>query len=119
MDPALPVFTVAIASGQSLSPEVDIGGWTLVGILVPANWTTAGIDFQVSFDGGSTFVQMVDKTAAVIAISSIAGGTAVFVALDPAQLRGVRALKVRSATSGSAVNQTNAVTLSLICRYVA
>ncbi len=105
-----------IAAGQSLSAQVDIGGWTLVGIVVPANWTTAGLSFQASADGGATWGELLDMTATAITVSSIAG--AARIAIDPTKLRGVRSLKVRSGTSGAPVAQTNAVTLTLLTRFV-
>lgn len=112
------IVSAAIASGQSLSPEVDIGGWTLVGIVVPAAWTTAGISFQASADGGATFGELQTIAAVAFAISSITGGTQVYIAIDPTTLRGVRSLKVRSGTAAAPVSQGSSVTLSLVTRYV-
>ena len=110
---------VVIAQNQAISGEIDIGGWTLVGIWVPAAWITAGISFQGSIDG-ITFGELVDQTNTAIAVSSITGGAAVFVALDPAKFRALRAIKVRSGTSGAPVNQTasGGVTLTLLTRAV-
>jgi hypothetical protein len=109
-----------IAAGQALSPEVDLGGYgVLVGVLVPTNWTTAGITFQCSVDGGVTFGEVMDVSGAAIAISSLAGGTIAYaIALDPARFRGIRAVKVRSGTQAAPVNQTNQVTLQLVVRQV-
>src|SRR5258708_32918128 len=92
------VLPAAIAAAQSLSPEVDLGGYgSLVGIQVPANWTTAGITFQCSIDGGVTWGEVTDITGTAITVTSLTGGTLVYnVALDPAKVRGVRAIKVRS-----------------------
>jgi hypothetical protein len=114
------LVAAAIAAGQSLSPEVDIGGYgSLVGIQVPANWSTAGISFQCSIDGGTTWGEVTDIAGTALAVGSLTGGTLVyFVALDPAKFRGVRAIKVRSGTQAAAVNQTNQVTLQLVLRQV-
>jgi hypothetical protein len=91
----------------------------LVGIQVPSNWSTAGITFQNSTDGGVTFGEVWDLVAGDLAIVSLAGGTLTYnVALDPARLRGLRAIKVRSGTLASPVPQTNQVTLQLILRQV-
>ena len=112
-------YAVAIAQGAALSAEVDIGNQSLVGILVPANWTTAGISLQASPDGGVTWGELVDQTAAAIGCSSLTGGTlAYYVGFDPKTLRGPVSLKVRSGTQAAPVNQTNAVTLTLITRLV-
>lgn len=119
-DPFVQVqIPAAIAQGTALSPEVDVGGYTIVGIFVPAAWVTAGISFQASIDS-STFAELVDQTNTAIVVPSITGGAAVFVALDPAKSRGLRALKVRSGTSGTPVNQTasGGVTLKLLTRPI-
>src|SRR5579871_1744550 len=101
-------ISAAIAQGAAISGEVDIGNKSLVGIWVPAAWVTAGISFQASVDGGTTWAELVDSTATAIAVSSVTGGAAVFVALDPTKLRGPVALKVRSGTSASPIAQTAA-----------
>lgn len=107
--------TVQIAAGQSLSGEVDIGSKSLVGIVFPSNWTTASLSFQASIDS-SAFGELLDQTATAISVSSVTGGALTVIAIDPAKLRGITALKVRSGTSGVAVNQVNLVTLTLITR---
>ena len=110
---------VAIASGQSLSAQVDIGNKSLVGIVVPANWTTAAITLQASVDGGTTWAELVDQTATAIGCSSLTGGTLLYhVALDVKNMRGPVSLKVRSGTQAAPVNQTNAVTLQLVTRLI-
>lgn len=106
----------AIASGQSLSGQVNLGGYTLVGIVVPAAWIAAGISFQASADDGATWAELVDSTDTAISVSSITG--AAFVAIDPTKWRGVRSIKVRSGTAAAPVNQTSAVVLTLLTRAV-
>jgi hypothetical protein len=109
----------AIAQGTSLSPEVDIGGWSLVGIWVPSAWVTAGITFQASIDS-QNWAELEDQTATAISVSSITGGANTFIAFDPTKVRGVRAIKVRSGTAASPVNQTasGGVTLTLLTRFI-
>jgi hypothetical protein len=111
---------VVIAAGQSLSPEVDLGGYgVLVGIQVPNNWTTAGLSFQCSIDGGTTWGEVWDAVSGNIASASLTGGTIAYsVALDPARFRGVRAIKVRSGPLSLPVVQANQVTLQLVLRQV-
>lgn len=111
--------TVVIANGQSLSPEVDVGPKTLVGIITPSTWAAAGISFQASPDGGTTWLELLDQTATAIGVSSITG--AQFIAIDPTKLKGVTALKVRSGTSGTPVAQSpgaGGTTLILLRRAV-
>jgi hypothetical protein len=120
-DPFIQTLRPAIiAAGQALSPEVDLGGYgVLVAIMVPANWTTAGISFQCSVDGGTTWGEVLDATSGNITIASLTGGTLVYyLALDPARFRGVRSIKVRSGTQAAPVVQANQVTLQLVLRQV-
>lgn len=109
---------VQIAAGQSLSPQVDIGTKSLVGIQIPANWTTAAIAFQVSIDGGATWGPLLTTggSATPYAIASVTGGAQAYVAVDPSTLRGAVSFKVQSGTAASPVNQTNLVTINLITR---
>lgn len=108
---------VQIASGTSLSAEVDIGAKSLVGILVPSNWTTAGISLQVSPDGGTTWGELTTVAGTPYAIGSVTGGApAHTVAIDPTTLVGVQAIKVRSGTQASPVVQANTVALQLVTR---
>lgn len=111
----------SIASGQSLSAEIDIGALgTLVGLLIPTNWTTAGISLQCSPDGGTTWGEVTTVAGTAYAIGSLTGGTlAYYVAIDPTTLRGVQAIKIRSGTQASPVNQTNTVALQVITSLVA
>lgn len=111
------VITAQIAAGASLSAEVDIGSKSLVGLLIPTNWTTAGLSFQVSPDGGATWGELTTVAGTPYAIASLTGGTlAYYVAIDPTTLVGAQALKVRSGTQATPVNQTNLVTLQLVTR---
>jgi hypothetical protein len=110
---------VVIAAGQALSPAIDIGTKSLVAISLPPNWTTAGLSFQISFDG-ETWGELVDSTNTAISIPevTIENDLPAQIAVNPEQWQGVTALKVRSGTSGAPVDQVNAVTLTLITRLV-
>jgi hypothetical protein len=109
------IVTVTIANGQSLSPFVAIGPKTLVGIGLPAAWTAASLTFQVTLDGGVTFLEFYDGAGAVTL--PVAAGQ--FVAIPPVpDWGGVVGLKVRSGTSGSPVNQAADRLLSLVTRTV-
>lgn len=111
------VIAASIASGQSLSAEVDIGSKSLVGLLIPTNWTTAGLSLQVSPDGGATWGELTTVAGTPYAIVSLTGGTLTYyVAIDPTTLRGAQALKIRSGTQAAPVNQANTVSLQLVTR---
>jgi len=110
---AMPVIVpVTIANGTSLSPAVAIGPNVLCGIAMSAGWDAAAMTFQVSYDGGTTFQEM-QSTSAVISYTVAANQ---FISFDPSVWRGVTTLKVRSGTSGAAVNQTADRTINLVTR---
>jgi hypothetical protein len=100
-----------ISSGTALSPEVDLGIRSLVGIAMPAGWDAAALTFQASVDGGTTWQEM--TTSAGVAISFVVGAGQ-YMAVDPTLWRGVNAIKVRSGTSGAPVNQTSDRILTLM-----
>ena len=105
---------VVIANGQSLSPAVDLGDRALVGILISAAWTAAGLTFQVSPDG-VTYGNMKDA-AAEVAVAALTAGD--YVQLDPLKFMGARFIKIRSGTAGTPVVQGADRTLRLVCRDV-
>lgn len=108
----LTTFPVTIANGTSLSAEIDIGANALVGIAMPAAWTAADLTFQVSADGGATWLEL-QSTSAAIDFKAAAGQ---FVAVDPTALRGFNALKLRSGTSSVPVSQGADRILTLVGR---
>lgn len=94
---------VSIPNGGSLSAAVNVPqGLTLVGIQMSAAWTAAAITFQGSVDG-SVFQDMFNAAGTEVSVTTAAGR---FVALDPGVYQSfVKQIKVRSGTSGAAVNQ--------------
>jgi hypothetical protein len=115
--------TVTIASGASLSGAAHIGfalsgggsRGTLVGIQMPSAWTAASLTFQASNDG-TTFTNLYDAAGNEVSVTTDASR---WIALDPADFAGITHLKVRSGTSGTAVNQGADRVLTLIVRAVA
>lgn len=106
------ILTATIASGESLSAAVQLGGASVLRIVMPAGWDAADLTFQTSEDG-STFRDLYaagDSEAAV----SIAVSAGKAYQLAPSTLACQLWLKVRSGTAGSPVNQTAARTLTLV-----
>ncbi len=93
--------TVTIASGQSLSPAVNLGGRKLCGIAMPAAWTAAGLTLQGSVDG-TTYLDVYIAAGTAYTITAAASQ---MIVLDPNLLRAMSYLKVRSGTAGAPVNQ--------------
>lgn len=121
-------LSVTIANGESVSGEVSLERRNLVGLVVPTGWTAAGVGFMVSYDGGTTFVQLniLDHSTVPagldefeILAADVPTGEAIYIALDPTMFLGVTHAKVKSQTAGAAVNQTGAKTLSLVVRDMA
>lgn len=95
-------FRVTIPSGGSLSGAVDLGETLPVAVVMPSAWDAAALTFQGSLDG-SSFLDLYSTSGSELQVSAAANR---IIALDPAQFRGARFLKVRSGTSATPVNQT-------------
>jgi hypothetical protein len=105
---------VTIASGASLSAAVSLGDNTLVAIQMPSGWDAASITFQGSHNG-ETWNDVYDAGTEL----SLTVAASRYQILDPAKLRGLRFLKLRSGATGEAVNQTADRVLNLISHPVA
>ncbi|CAB4166176.1 hypothetical protein UFOVP843_14 [uncultured Caudovirales phage] len=108
------VFSLAdtIAASASLGSGVNINGLDVTGILMPSGWDTAAITLQYSPDG-TTWSNVYDQFGTEVTIQAAASR---YIALPPSLLAGVGWLKLRSGTSGSAVNQTAARTVTWVVR---
>lgn len=94
--------TATIANGQSLSAAVElVDGASIVGIVMPAAWTTAVLTMQMSHDD-STYNNVYDSLGNE---ATIQAGASRYIVLNPSDYIGADALKIRSGTSGSPVNQ--------------
>jgi hypothetical protein len=107
--------TVTILNSTSLSTaSVDLCHEQLVGIIMPAAWDAAALTFQGSIDG-STWGEVRSAGAAFTVASADAIASAL-VLLDSHVTPAIRFLKVRSGTSGAAVNQTADRVITLLTR---
>ncbi len=91
-----------IASGASLSDAVDLGQARLWAIQMPAAWTAAVLTFQASLDGVNYF-NLFDNTN--VEVTWTVAASQFQYELFPAKWLAIRWLKIRSGTSGAAVNQ--------------
>ena len=101
-----------IVSGTALSPQIDIGAKTLVGIAMPAAWTAAALSVQVSIDGGVNWLEF--NSGGVALSLTVAAGQ--FVAIDPTLWFGINSIRLRSGALGAVVNQGQDSVLTLILR---
>lgn len=112
---------VTILSGASLSEEVDVRHFQIVAIQMPTSWTTAALTFQarpgaadVTPKANETLQNVYDDAGTEV---SVAAADDRYIALTGAKLdalTSVGALKIRSGTAGSPVNQDADRTLVLV-----
>ena len=93
--------TATIAESGNLSNAVTIDESMLLGLVLPSSWTTADLTLQASADG-TNFANVYDAAGTEVTIKAAASR---YVTLDPASFAGMTAIKLRSGTSGSPVNQ--------------
>lgn len=106
--------TVTIANGASLSGAICLGAGVLSAIQMPAGWDAAALTFQVSDDGGTTWKELQDSSGTATTVSAPTAGNRYEV--DATDFKSAVFLKVRSGTSGAAVNQTADRVITLISR---
>ncbi|MGB1389984.1 MAG: hypothetical protein ACPG61_13970 [Paracoccaceae bacterium] len=94
--------TITIASGESLSAAINLNGRVIVGIIMPAAWTTAAITMQACDSLGGTYVDVYATGGAELSITTAASR---YVAVDPVNQYGINFAKIRSGTTGTPVNQ--------------
>lgn len=97
------VVSVTILDGASLSGAVQLGARRIVGLIMPAAWTAAGIAFQADL-GSGVFGSVRTPTAEATATAAASQ----YIALDTLGLDALGSVKVRSGTESAPVNQTGA-----------
>jgi hypothetical protein len=97
--------TATIASGQTTSAEVDLGGTEIVGLQLPASFTGSSITFQVATASGGTYQDMKDGAGNSVS-KTVSQGQ--YIAIDPALFRGIRFVKL---VSGSSEGAARAITV--------
>lgn len=85
-------FTATIASGQTISNMIDLGGNVLCGLSFPATLTGTSISFQVSNDG-STFKDYYNALGQLVSVIFVSNK---FIGLVPSDFAGFRFIKVVS-----------------------
>jgi hypothetical protein len=116
-DPMSDLISVTISAGTSLSPAVDLGGRTLVGIAMPSAWTAAPLTFQASSDGGTTLLNLFAGFAGHDGETTLNVGAAQFWQVDQSAWRGITTIKIRSGPSALPVNQVADRVLTLVARF--
>ena len=109
-------YTVTVANGASLSGSSGLfdGASRALSVATDAAWDTAAITFQGSYDGTNFFNLYKEGTE-----YTIAGVLASTInTIDLSVFMGLRAVKVRSGTSGAAVNQTGDSVVTLMTTVI-
>lgn len=102
---------ISLPSGATgLSDLVDMAGWMLLRIDMPAAWDAAALTFQVGADADS--LNNLKKGGAEYSISVAADDRLAIAPEDSMMLQG--ALKLRSGTSGTPVSQSAERIITLI-----
>lgn len=99
--------TVVVASGGATSAVIDMKGFSLVGVLLPATFTGTTLTFTVSVDG-TNFFALKSTTSGTALSYTVVQGT--YAAIDPFPFYGVRYLKI---VSGSTEGANRTLTLAL------
>lgn len=100
--------TATIASGGTDSGALDLAGFNLCGIFLPATFTGTALTFKAAATIGGTY-QVVKSTTSGSSLSyTVAQNT--YVALDPKDFQGIQFLKI---VSGSTEGADRTLTLSL------
>lgn len=108
-------LSAIIAASASLSGPVDLFYGALVGVYVPAAWTTADLTLQASFDG-INFFNVRNVTGDEYLLQAGVGNC--FIPLVNFELQGVKHVRVRSGTSALAVNQAAQRIVTLVTRII-
>ena len=109
------VKEATIASGASLSGEIDLEGYVLLGIIMPSAWTTADLSFQVSDESGGTFVDLYDDNETEVVVEA-AASRGIGVDTFATTIGAFRYLKVRSGDTGTPVTQGAERTIKLVLK---
>jgi hypothetical protein len=96
--------TVTILSGASLSDAISLANRHLMSIIIPAAWTAAALTFQFSTDG-ITYYNAYSLTAELTANTTATAANQIVNIPSTDAFHSARYLKIRSGTSGTAVNQ--------------
>lgn len=108
-------LSVTLAEASALTGAINLGGLRLFAIIMPADWTSANLTFQMSPDAGNTWVNVMDQNGSeIVAVA----GTSRCIVLDPTQFAAFQHLRLRSGTASASVNQTASREVTLLLRAV-
>jgi hypothetical protein len=96
-------FPVTILTGTALSAAIPTGAGTPVGVAMPAAWTAASMTFQMSADGGATWLEVANPDGTLFVITTPLANS--FIQINSNLWMGINNVKIRSGPVGGPVNQ--------------
>lgn len=99
-----------ILDTESLSGAIECNDHDIVGIFIPASWTTAQISFSVCYESSGTYVPAYDAAGVELVCEAASSR---YIAIPPDALAGARFVKIRSGTVGLPVAQSGDITLKI------
>jgi hypothetical protein len=108
--------TASIANGASQSGVIDLEGYRLVGLIMPATWTAASVTVLAAPTADGTFVPVHLDEGTELTITAD-GSRAIGISGTKAEALAMwRFLRLRSGTHASPVAQGAQRAIHLICR---
>lgn len=106
-----------ISSGQSLSAAIDLGipttGSKIVGFIMPAAWTAASLNFQVSNQLNGTYVVLTDDAGTEVSLT-VSASKGIGLRKDQSDVLGRwRFIKLQSGSSGAPITQLGDRTIQI------
>jgi hypothetical protein len=108
-------ITATIASGASISGEIDLGDKVFAGLIMPAVWTAASMTFLVAKESSGTFYSLYDDSGLEVTLS-VAAGIAIGVSNFAVALAPWRYIKLRSGIASAAVAQDAERTITIVLK---
>lgn len=105
-DSHIETVTDTISGGSQISGGARVKGKVAVGVIIPVSTEGTNLDLEVSFDGGSTWVAVIDTAGAAKQVQSADEGFNVF-GLD--NFQGLEHVRLNADT-----NQTGDTTLTWV-----
>lgn len=95
--PVIQTATIVIATSTTISPEVDLSNYHLVGITAPSTMEGTDITFSGATASGGTFMSVAASNAASTAYKIVTAAST-YTPVDPTIFRGLRYIKLITAT---------------------
>jgi len=104
-----------IAASSSTSDTLSLVGGVIVGLIMPAAWTAAGLSF-LAWDGlTSSFVPVYDDAGNEVVVTA-AAGRAIVNAGALEKLASLQEFVIRSGTAATPVNQASSRIITLLVK---